>query len=215
MDSWQALFEQERQQDYFKNLRERVVAERAQAPVYPPKEQVFRAFELTPADQVKVVILGQDPYHQPGQAHGLAFSVPQGVRPPPSLKNIYKAIHHDYPQFEIPEHGDLSAWAEQGVLLLNTSLSVRDSSPGSHAKWGWQRFTQATLTYLNSLQPMVFMLWGKHAQQQAAYLDSGRHLLLESVHPSPLSAHRGFLTCGHFKAANLWLEKQGRASINW
>ncbi|RUO32755.1 uracil-DNA glycosylase [Aliidiomarina sanyensis] len=216
MESWAPLFDVQRQQAYFRELRARVLADRAgDKPVYPAKEDVFRAFQLTPANRVKVVILGQDPYHQPGQAHGLAFSVPRGVTPPPSLKNIYKAIQHDDPNFQIPTHGDLSHWAEQGVLLLNTALTVREGEPASHARWGWQTFTQATVEHLNQMHPMVFMLWGKHAQTVAAPVDRERHYVLESVHPSPLSAHRGFLTCGHFRLANEWLVRQGHQPIRW
>lgn len=216
MDSWAALFDVQRTQPYFRELRSRVLADRmGDKPVYPPKDDVFRAFELTPAHKIKIVILGQDPYHQPGQAHGLAFSVPKGIPPPPSLKNIFKAIQHDDPSFQIPQHGDLTHWAEQGVLLLNTTLTVRAGEPGSHAAYGWQTFTRATIEYLNTQQPMVFMLWGKHAQDVARDLDSSHHYVLTSVHPSPLSAHRGFIQCGHFRLANHWLLSQGHAPIQW
>lgn len=221
MVSWQAFMAQEQQQSYFQKLQQKLSEERASGVVvYPPEHDIFKAFELTPIEQVKIVILGQDPYHQPNQAHGLAFSVPKGVKPPPSLKNIYKAIVNDYPSAQIPMHGDLQAWAEQGVLLLNTSLTVRESAAGSHAKLGWQQFTQNALRYLAQYQACAYLLWGKHAQNVAEpIVANSTHressLVLNSVHPSPLSAHRGFLTCGHFRAANKWLQEQGKSPIRW
>lgn len=221
MVSWQTFIAQEQKQAYFQELQHNLQAERARGVnVYPPENEIFKAFELTPIERVKVVILGQDPYHQPTQAHGLAFSVPRGVKTPPSLKNIYKAILHDYPNSAIPAHGDLQGWAEQGVLLLNTSLTVRENAAGSHAKFGWQQFTQNALKYLAQHHGCAYLLWGKHAQQVAKpiiaeSLYSEHAKVLESVHPSPLSAHRGFLNCGHFRNVNQWLEAQGKSPIQW
>jgi len=214
--SWNPLFEQESARPYFSELLSRVEQERAEGKtVYPAAENVFRAFQITPLDSVRVVILGQDPYHQPGQAHGLSFSVQPGVKTPPSLKNIYKAIANDYPGFEPPDHGFLESWARQGVLLLNAVLTVRDSEASAHGNYGWQNFTRAALEFVNTANPSVFLLWGKFAQNTAQGMDESRHLLLKSVHPSPLSAHRGFLTCGHFRKANEWLKENGRHPVNW
>lgn len=221
MASWQTFIQQQEQQEYYQQLQQQVAAERARdVPVYPPENEVFRAFQLTPLEQVRVVIVGQDPYHQANQAHGLAFSVARGMKIPPSLQNIYKAIQHDFPQSEIPPHGDLAGWAKQGVLLLNTALTVRDSAAGSHAKLGWQQFTQAALAFLAEHHACAYLLWGKHAQNMAQPLLAQsrtveQSLVLTSVHPSPLSAHRGFLTCGHFAATNAWLTARGQAPIVW
>ncbi|MFC0445770.1 uracil-DNA glycosylase [Pseudidiomarina halophila] len=202
--SWSDLLAEEKQQPYFQQVMQRVEGEREQGKViYPPKDLVFNAFKLTPLDKLKVVILGQDPYHGPGQAHGLCFSVPKGVAPPPSLKNIFKALQHDFPGYQPPEHGDLSHWAEQGVLLLNTVLTVEQGLAGSHAKWGWERFTDHVIAQINAhCDGIVFLLWGAHAQKKGALIDRERHHVLTAVHPSPLSAHRGFLTCGHFRRTN-------------
>lgn len=210
---WQPLFRA--QADRLQKILAQVEQERAHATVYPPREQVFRAFQLASRSSVRVVILGQDPYHQPGQAHGLSFSVPPGIKPPPSLQNIYKALQHDDPDFVIPAHGCLEAWVRQGVLLLNSVLTVRRGAAGSHRHLGWQAFTRAVLAELNAGPPTVFLLWGRFAQEAGKDLDSQKHLLLHSVHPSPLSAYRGFLTCGHFARANSWLREQGRAPVNW
>lgn len=213
---WQALLREQAAQPYFAELQSRVKEARHNSVVYPPADAVFNAFAATPWDKLKVVILGQDPYHQPGQAHGLAFSVPAGVKVPPSLRNIYKALSHDYADFEIPQHGDLSGWAEQGVLLLNTVLTVAEGKAHAHAKWGWERFTAAVMMALNEHpQPLVFLLWGKHAQDKGSLVTAAQHTKLCSVHPSPLSAHRGFLTCGHFRSANDILAAQGRSTIDW
>lgn len=186
--------------------------------IYPPRGSRLRALELTPLDRVKVVILGQDPYHGPGQAHGLAFSVPQGVRVPPSLVNIYKELASD---LGIPraEHGNLENWARQGVLLLNNSLTVEDGRAGSHQKMGWETVTDAAVAAVAARdEPSVFMLWGSHARNKAARvpgLMDGRHLVLTAPHPSPLSAHTGFLGCRHFSQANAFLEAHGRGAIDW
>ena len=184
--------------------------------IYPPRGLRLAALELTPLDAVKVVILGQDPYHAPGQAHGLSFSVPEGVRIPPSLRNIYKELASDL-GLPIPAHGNLTAWARRGVLLLNNALTVEEARPGSHANIGWEAITDAAVAAVAARQePCVFMLWGAHAAAKAsriAGLDD--HLVLTAPHPSPLSAHRGFLGCRHFSQANAFLEKTGRGAIDW
>lgn len=183
--------------------------------VYPKKGEIFNAFTATPFDAVNVVILGQDPYHGEGQAHGLAFSVPSGVKPPPSLVNIYKEIDTSF-GIAAPRRGDLTAWARQGVLLLNTTLTVQAARAGSHQGRGWENFTDAAIRALNDRRDyIVFMLWGSHAQKKGAFIDRARHLVLEAPHPSPLSAYRGFLGCGHFKQANDYLAAHGRRPIDW
>lgn len=213
---WTEMLHAAQQQSYFQALQA-TLAERSQvATVYPPAREVFTAFELTPFARTKVVILGQDPYHQPNQAHGLAFSVAHGVKPPPSLRNIYCAVQHDDADFVIPKHGNLQAWAKQGVLMLNTVLTVEHGQAHAHAKIGWQTFTDAVMETLNGHpEPLVFMLWGKHAQQKGQLITSDKHLKLHAVHPSPLSAYRGFLTCGHFDAANKFLDDRRGSQINW
>ncbi|AOG01320.1 uracil-DNA glycosylase [Blastomonas sp. RAC04] len=186
----------------------------AGARIFPPGSQWFRALDLTPPDSVRVVILGQDPYHGPGQAHGLCFSVQPGVRPPPSLINIYKELERDLAIMP-PAHGFLEPWARQGVLLLNAVLTVEMGEAGSHQGRGWERFTDAVIARVNAQQqPVVFLLWGSHAQKKAGNVDA-RHLVLKAPHPSPLSAHRGFLGCGHFGKANAFLEAAGRNPIDW
>jgi len=186
--------------------------------IYPPRGSRLRALELTPLDQVKVVILGQDPYHGPGQAHGLSFSVPEGVRTPPSLVNIYKEIASDLGIPPAP-HGNLENWARQGVLLLNNSLTVEDGRAGSHQKLGWEAITDAAVAAVaQRAEPSAFLLWGSHARNKAARvagLMDGRHLVLTAPHPSPLSAHKGFLGCRHFSQANAFLESRGRGAIDW
>lgn len=186
--------------------------------IYPPRGSRLRALELTPLDHVKVVILGQDPYHGAGQAHGLAFSVQDGVRVPPSLVNIYKELHSDL-GFTIPKSGNLEAWARQGVLLLNNALTVEEGRAGSHQKLGWEAITDAAVAAVaNQEKPVVFLLWGNHARNKAARvaaLNDQRHLVLTAPHPSPLSAHAGFLGCRHFSQTNAFLEAHGRGAINW
>ena len=185
-------------------------------PCWPNPEDWFRALTLVGApEQVRVVILGQDPYHGPQQANGLAFSVARGLAIPPSLRNIYKELSRDGLGVP-PVHGDLSSWAEQGVLLLNHSLSVAQGNPASHAKFGWDAVTQSILTGLN-IRPVVFLLWGKHAQSQASFLQALHpdHVILQAPHPSPLSAHRGFIGCGHFSRVNRWLSERGEAEVQW
>jgi uracil-DNA glycosylase len=183
--------------------------------VYPPMEDMFNAFAQTPFDRVKVVILGQDPYHGEGQAHGLAFSVKNGVRLPPSLRNIYKEIEAEFGG-PMPKGGDLTGWARQGVLLLNATLTVRAGLAGSHQKKGWEEFTDAVIRAVNDhREHIVFMLWGAYAQKKGAFIDHQRHLVLKSAHPSPLSAHNGFFKNGHFKKANEYLVNHGQQAIDW
>lgn len=215
--SWQQLLSAEKQQDYFVQLLQQVQQARLDGQViYPPQSDMFAAFKLTDVSQLKVVILGQDPYHGPNQAHGLAFSVRPGVKIPPSLRNIYKELALEYDDFIIPEHGHLTAWAEQGVLLLNTVLSVVATKPNSHKKLGWQRFTDHVIEQISRhCQGVVFLLWGANAEKKAKLIDSNRHLILTAPHPSPLSAHRGFLGCEHFKQTNQYLVQQGKTAINW
>lgn len=182
--------------------------------IYPESELVFNALNSTPLEQVKVVILGQDPYHGPGQAHGLSFSVPNGIRIPPSLKNIFKEQAADLKIYNTT--GNLSSWAEQGVLLLNSVLTVEQSQAASHQNQGWEKFTDEVISLINkSSHGVVFMLWGAYAQKKGRKIDANKHLILQAPHPSPLSAHRGFLGCQHFSQANNYLVKQGKTSINW
>ena len=183
--------------------------------IYPPGPEIFAAFEHTPFDAVRVVILGQDPYHGPGQAHGLCFSVRPGVPSPPSLQNIFKEIQRDL-GFRAPDHGCLTPWADRGVLLLNSVLTVEQAMAASHQGKGWEGFTDAAIEALNrEREGLVFMLWGAYAQRKGQLIDPARHCVLKSVHPSPLSAHRGFIGCGHFSSANQYLEAHGVAPIDW
>lgn len=215
--TWQTVIEQEQAKPYFKALSEEVDSQRAQGLViYPPENEVYTAFELTPLDQVKVVILGQDPYHGAGQAHGLAFSVQAGIKVPPSLVNMYKELCTDIEGFKTPSHGNLSHWAKQGVLLLNTVLTVQQSKAHSHAKLGWEQFTDAIIAELNeNAQGVVFILWGSHAQKKGKKIDTQKHLVLAGAHPSPLSAYRGFWGCKHFSKANQYLVETGKTAIDW
>lgn len=216
--TWSAVLGSEKQQSYFTELLARVAAERAAGvTVYPPAAEVFNAFRYCALADLRVVIIGQDPYHGDvngvPQAHGLSFSVPEGLPPPPSLRNIFKALQHDYPGYQPRHGGNLQHWAEQGVLLLNTVLTVQQGQANSHAGWGWERFTDHVIEVINQqCQGVVFLLWGSHAQRKAALIDSRRHHLLETVHPSPLSAHRGFLTAAHFRRCN---ELLGERAIDW
>jgi len=188
---------------------------RAGVRVFPARENVFQALALTPMSEVKVVILGQDPYHGPDQAHGLSFSVPEGVKVPPSLLNIYKELERDL-AISRPSHGHLRHWAEQGVLLLNATLSVEQAKAGSHQGRGWERFTDAIIDCLSEqAEGVVFLLWGSYAQKKGARIDASKHCVLQAVHPSPLSAHRGFIGCGHFSQANRYLIDQGGTPIDW
>lgn len=215
-DSWKALLADEFRQDYMQDLRRFLLREKQSGKViYPPGEQIFNALNTTPFDKVKVVILGQDPYHGPGQAHGLCFSVQPGVEPPPSLVNIFKEIQSDL-GIPPPGHGCLNTWAEQGVLLLNAVLTVERFKAASHRGRGWERFTDRIVTLLNERRrDLVFLLWGSHAQEKGRIIDRGRHLVLEAPHPSPLSAHRGFFGCRHFSRANDYLQSRGQPPIDW
>lgn len=217
MQSWHEAIGAEKEQAYFQQILRSVQAERAAGTqVYPPAANVFNAFKATDFGQVKVVILGQDPYHGAGQAHGLSFSVQAGVAPPPSLVNIYKELADDIAGFQIPAHGCLQRWAEQGVLLLNTVLTVRAGQAHSHAALGWETFTDRVIAVLNQeREGLVFLLWGSHAQKKGAFIDRSRHLVLSAPHPSPLSAYRGFFGCRHFSQANAYLQQQGLAAIDW
>ena len=215
--SWQQLLGEEKRQPYFVDTLTQVEqARQAGQVIYPPQSDVFNAFKLTELDNLKVVLLGPDPYHGPNQAHGLAFSVRHGVRVPPSLQNMYKELALEYPEFVIPAHGCLEDWAKQGVLLLNTVLTVVATEANSHRHLGWEQFTDKVIAQISThCQGIVFLLWGSHAQKKGRFIDRQRHYVLEAPHPSPLSAHRGFLGCGHFKQANELLVKQGKAPINW
>ncbi|TMS03883.1 Uracil-DNA glycosylase [Larimichthys crocea] len=201
---------------YFKQLMDFVSEERKRHTVYPPAEQVFTWTQMCNIRDVKVVILGQDPYHGPNQAHGLCFSVKRPVPPPPSLENMYKELVSDIEGFKHPRHGDLTGWAKQGVLLLNAVLTVRAHQANSHKDKGWEAFTDAVVQWLsNNLEGLVFMLWGSYAQKKGATINRKRHHVLQAVHPSPLSAHRGFFGCKHFSKANELLKKSGKSPINW
>lgn len=217
MQTWEQLIASEKSKSYFRDLLNIIEHQRSQGVViYPPEDDVFKAFELTPLEQVKVVILGQDPYHGPNQAHGLAFSVNPGVALPPSLQNIYKELANDIPHFSIPSHGDLRAWAKQGVFLLNTVLTVQKSQANSHAALGWERFTDEIIATLNAQREnLVFILWGAHAQKKGRVIDKNKHLVLRSPHPSPLSAYRGFFGSAHFSKSNQYLIDHGLTPINW
>jgi len=215
--TWHDVIGQEKQQSYFVDTLKFVAAERESGKtVYPPQEDVFNAFRSTEFSQVKVVILGQDPYHGPNQAHGLSFSVKPGVPAPPSLVNIYKELATDIPGFVRPTHGYLQSWADQGVLLLNTVLTVEGGQAHSHAKLGWETFTDKVISTLNThREGVVFLLWGSHAQKKGSIIDTARHRVLKAPHPSPLSAHRGFLGCKHFSMTNELLKQQGLTPIDW
>ncbi|TMP38621.1 uracil-DNA glycosylase [Pseudoalteromonas rubra] len=217
MTTWSDVLGHEKQEAYFQDTLNYVAERRAQGvTVYPPQEQVFEAFKVTAFDQVKVVILGQDPYHGPNQAHGLCFSVLPGVKAPPSLANMYKELAQDIPGFQIPNHGYLLPWAEQGVLLLNTVLTVEQGQAHSHKHLGWERFTDAVIAQLNQhSEGVVFLLWGAHAQKKGKAIDQQRHHVLHAPHPSPLSAHRGFFGCQHFSQTNTLLQSMGKTPINW
>ena len=215
-DSWKQRLLPQFQQSYMQQLRQFLQQQKALGKViYPKGTEYFNAFNLTPFEQVKVVILGQDPYHGPNQAHGLCFSVKQGVAIPPSLVNIYKEIHRDL-NLPIPTHGCLTHWAEQGVLLLNAVLTVEQGKAAAHQGKGWEQFTDAVIRELNDhREGIVFMLWGSYAQKKGQFIDRNKHCVLQAPHPSPLSAHRGFLGCGHFSKANAYLKKRGETPIDW
>lgn len=214
--SWYAVLQPQFEAPYFAQLKEFLVTERQQHTCYPPGSKIFNAFDTTPFDKVKVVILGQDPYHEPGQAMGLCFSVPQGVQVPPSLVNIIKEINDDLGT-QIPTTcGDLSGWAEQGVLLLNATLTVRAHQAGSHQRHGWETFTDAAIQALSQQRSgLVFLLWGSYAIAKKSLIDSTKHCVLTAPHPSPLSAYRGFFGCRHFSQANNYLAAHGQQPIDW
>lgn len=217
--SWQQVLAEELSQPYIAQLAALVEREYTTSPVpiYPPKELIFNAFKKTPFDAVQVVIIGQDPYHGPGQAHGLCFSVAKGVKAPPSLQNIFKELHSDL-GISIPTHGCLTSWAEQGVLLLNATLTVRQSEPLSHHGFGWERFTDAVIHKLSERKdPVIFVLWGKSAQEKCRFLKTNapHDYVLMAPHPSPFSAHNGFFGCRHFSKVNQLLLAQGKPTIRW
>lgn len=214
-NDWDILLQEEIKKPYFEELSLKVAEEYKEHTVYPPQEDIFRALKQTPYDRTKVVILGQDPYHGQGQAEGLSFSVKPGVRIPPSLHNIYKELSADL-GIPAPSHGSLMYWANQGVLLLNAVLTVREGQPNSHKGLGWEKFTDAVIAKLNErTTPVVFILWGSYAQKKGAFIDRTRHHVLESVHPSPLAARRGFFGSRPFSASNAFLEDQGIEPIDW
>lgn len=214
-DSWKAVLREEFEKPYFAKLRQFLVEEKKQHTVYPPGPLIFNAFNTTPFNEVKVVLIGQDPYHGAGQAHGLSFSVPEGVRPPPSLVNIFKELHNDL-DIPIPRSGNLTRWAEQGVLLLNATLTVRASQPGSHQNQGWETFTNAVITTLSEKkESLVFLLWGRFAQAKDVLIDTHKHFILKAPHPSPFSSHSGFFGCKHFSTTNRILREHGMKEIDW
>jgi uracil-DNA glycosylase len=216
-ESWQKVLQPEFNKPYFNNLVEFLKTERAAGKVlHPPGQLIFNAFEQTPFNKVRVVILGQDPYHGANQAHGLSFSVLKGIKPPPSLVNIYKEIQQDIGVQMPMQYGNLIQWAQQGVLLLNAALTVRDAEPFSHAKIGWSNFTDAVIqTISDEKEKIIFVLWGKFAQQKKQLINADAHYILQSAHPSPLSAHNGFFGCKHFSTINQILVKMGETPINW
>lgn len=214
--SWQAVIGHTFEQDYMQKLRSFLTSEKAAGKtIYPPGAQIFNAFNHTSFDQVRVVIIGQDPYHGPGQAHGLSFSVPPGVKPPPSLMNIFKELATDV-GIQNSQTGDLTSWADQGVLLLNATLTVEAANAGSHQNKGWETFTDAAIEALNAQREgLAFVLWGSYAQKKGAVIDNNKHLVIKSPHPSPLSAHRGFFGSKPFSKINAYLTQQGQTPINW
>jgi uracil-DNA glycosylase len=215
-ESWRIPLAEEFASPYMAALKTFLLGEKAKGKtIFPKGSEWFRALDLTPLNKVRVVILGQDPYHGPGQAHGLCFSVRPGVRPPPSLINIFKELETDI-GIRRPNHGHLETWAKQGVLLLNSVLTVESGLAASHKDKGWERFTDAVIRLVAAQpQPIVFLLWGSYAQKKAAFVDASRHLILKAAHPSPLSAHNGFLGCKHFSQANAFLAARGQAAIDW
>ncbi|MEQ8471826.1 MAG: uracil-DNA glycosylase [Marinoscillum sp.] len=213
--TWKSVLEPQFQLDYFKNLVEFVKAEYVQHRIYPPGNQIFNAFDFCPFDDTKVVIIGQDPYHGQGQANGLCFSVAEGVRIPPSLVNIFKELKSDL-NVDLPSHGSLEKWAKQGVLLLNATLTVRASSPGSHQNKGWEEFTDAAIKVLSDQKEgIVFILWGAYAQRKGAIINESKHFVIKSAHPSPFAAHKGFFGSKPFSKTNQYLSDNGKSLINW
>ena len=214
-ESWKRVLGSEFEKEYFKTLRDFIHSEYRNKIIYPPAKQIFNAFDSCPFESVKVVILGQDPYHEPSQAHGLSFSVLPPCPPPPSLVNIYKEIRSDIGTL-VSSNGDLTDWSRQGVLLLNATLTVEAHKAGSHQNKGWETFTDSAIKALaENREHLVFMLWGSYAQRKGAFIDRSRHLVLQAPHPSPLSAYRGFFGCKHFSSANAYLISQGLSPIVW
>jgi uracil-DNA glycosylase len=212
---WKKVLAEEFDSSYFISLKEFLIEEKKKYTVYPPGKLIFNAFEHTPYDKIRVVILGQDPYHGRGQAHGLCFSVPQGIAPPPSLVNIFKEIKSDL-GFEIPTHGNLEKWADQGVLLLNATLTVRANQAGSHQGKGWEKFTDTVIKKISEQKTgIIFLLWGKFAQAKESLIDIRKHYILKAAHPSPLSVYNGFTGCKHFSKTNEILQRHGYEPINW
>ncbi len=213
--SWDEILKEEYQKEYFKNLQQFIDEEYNTHSIYPPKEDIWNGFKEVPYNKVKIVILGQDPYHGEGQAHGMAFSVKPGVKIPPSLRNIYKELNQTM-DFEIPDHGHLIKWAQEGVLMLNTVLTVREGKPGSHKNKGWEKFTDAVIKKLNDRKsPIVFILWGAPAKKKIELITSPWHKVLTAAHPSPLSAYNGFFGCNHFNKANEYLKEWGKEPIDF
>lgn len=214
-EGWKKILLDEFQSPWFSELKEFLVEETSSRKIYPPGNLIFNAFKHTPFDNVKVVILGQDPYHGAGQAHGLCFSVPPGIKAPPSLANIFKELQSDL-TFPVPTHGNLENWADQGVLLLNATLTVRAGEAGSHQKRGWEKFTDAVIEKISQQKDsVVFLLWGRFAQAKEILIDGDKHLVLKAAHPSPFSAYNGFFGCRHFSKANNYLEQKGIDAVNW
>ena len=215
--SWMNVLSVEFQQDYFKNLMEFITSEKNKGKlIFPSSADIYNAFNLTPLSKVKVVILGQDPYHGDGQAHGLSFSVKDDIKLPPSLKNMFKELEDDIDAFQLPTSGNLSKWAAQGVLLLNAILTVEAHKAASHQKQGWEQFTDNVIKLVSKeCEHVVFLLWGKYAEQKERLIDEQKHLILKAAHPSPFSAYRGFFGCKHFSKVNEYLNSEGRTAIDW
>jgi len=214
-EDWLALLKTEFESNYFKELNYFLKEERKKFTIFPSVNEIFTAYNLTSFKNIKVVLLGQDPYHGEAQAHGLCFSVKKTIKPPPSLKNIYKELSNDV-SFTAPKHGDLSSWARQGVFLLNATLTVRKSNPGSHQKKGWETFSDETIKVISeNKKGVVFLLWGKFAQEKAKLIDSEKHHILKAAHPSPFSAYKGFFGCKHFSKTNALLQANNLTPINW
>lgn len=214
-NDWDEILKDEFEKEYYQKLRKFLITEYKFETIYPKMENIFSALKLTSYKDCKVLILGQDPYHGPNQAHGLAFSVNIGIKTPPSLQNMYKELRDELGLY-VPNNGYLVPWAEQGILLLNTALTVRAGAANSHSKVGWEIFTDSIIKYLNDREdPVIFVLWGGNARKKKAFINTDRHYILEAAHPSPLSAHNGFFGCGHFKKINEILSSLGKKEINW
>jgi len=216
-NTWKQQLTEEFDKPYFSALMQFLAQEKEKGKtIFPKVNNIFNAYNSTPFNKVKVVIIGQDPYHGTNQAHGLSFSVQNGIKPPPSLVNIYKEIKNNYPDFEIPNHGNLETWAKQGVLLLNSILTVEANKAASHQKRGWENFTDASISKISKNRAgIIFLLWGNFAQQKANLIDEQKHFILKAAHPSPFSAYNGFFGCQHFEKANQLLKQQGKEAINW